>query len=350
MTALQEAKRREQTAKRRAERERYAMNPSELMSAARFAAVEATKRLPRVSEDERDALAQIVALKVLEGGAERGSAGRAYLQRIADSVVAGRSAGADDWRDCAAEYRESRERKRGESPSTFALEGASEGGWLGVALAREAERAGDMRPASLPEDLREIARAMADAESALPAERAALYAALLARLPDPESGNAPSGVAIAALLGVTHAAARKRVSRGSALWRERYNPHTLAALIRATGAALGAERGEGEPHSWRAARAAVESVASERKRDGAPRGAYSPATVRAARRNLRAERRTGRYGRTLPTTRRERPTRRMALPAERVERFPRSPVPALYRLAAERAWQRVAEQRERIGY
>lgn len=346
MSALKEAKNRELAAERRAERERYQLDPAALMRGCRWAAFEATKQLPRVSEDERDALAQLVALRVLEGGAERGEAGRRYLLRVANTL---RERNGEEWRDVAADYRESRERKRGEAPSTFQLEGASEGGWLGLALAREAEREGEQRPASLPEDLREIARAMADAESELPAERDALYAALLARLPDPESGRAPSGVAIAALLGVTHAAARKRISRGSLLWRERYSAPALARLIRATGAALGAERGEGEPHAWRAARAAVDCVSAERKRSGAPRiGSYSPATVRAARRNIRADRATGRYGRTLPSTRRERPTRRMSLPAEQRERFPRSPVPALYRLAAERAWQQVTEQRERI--
>lgn len=294
MSALKEAKNRELAAERRAERERYQLDPAALMRGCRWAAFEATKMLPRVSEDERDALAQLVALRVLEGGAERGEAGKRYLLRVANTL---RERNGEEWRDVAAEYRESRERKRGESPSTFQLEGASEGGWLGVALAREAERTNAPRPASLPEDLREIARAMADAESELPAERDALYAALLARLPEPGTGRAPSGVAIAALLGVSHAAARKRISRGSVLWRERYSPPALARLIRATGAALGAERGEGEPEAWRAARAAVESVSAERKRSGAPRiGSWSPATARAARRNRRAAMRTGRWG------------------------------------------------------
>lgn len=298
MEALAEAKRREQSAERRAERERYAMNPAELMRGARYAAKHATRLLPRVSEDEIDALAQLVALEVWERGAERGEAGRNYLRRVANTI---RERRGEEWRDCAADYRESRERSRGEQSSTFQLEGAAEGSWLAVALARESERQSAERPAALPEDLRELARAMAEAESESPSERDALAAALLAKLPAPESGEMPNGVALAALLGVSHAAARKRVSRGAALWRKRYpNPAALAALMRATAAALGSEQRSGEPHVWRAARLAVEAVAAERKRDGAPHGGYSPATVRAARRNLRAERATGRYGASYP--------------------------------------------------
>lgn len=307
MSRLAEAKRREQSAERRVWRERYAMNPAELARACRFAAIDATKRLPRVSEDEIDALAQLVALDVIEHP-ERGEAGKRYLARVANTI---RERRGEEWRDCAADYRESRERKRGEAVSTFALEGASEGGWLALALARAAEQTGDVPSAALPEDLRELARAMADAEQGTPSERDCLYAALLARLPDPQSGETPSGVSLAALLGVTHDAARKRVSRGTRLWRERYpNPAALARVMRATAAALAAdERSETDARLIAAplARSAVEAVASERKRYGAPRiGAWSPATVRAARRNMRAALRTGSYGRTPAAPRRAR--------------------------------------------
>ena len=316
MSVLMEAKRREQSAERKRSGERepsgYQLNAAELMRGCRWAAFEATRRLPRVSEDERDALAQLVALRVLEGGAERGEAGKRYLLRVANTL---RERNGEEWRDVAAEYRESRERKRGESPSTFQLEGASEGGWLALALARESERQNAERPAALPEDLREIARAMAESESELPAEREALYAALLAKLPDPKTGNAPNGVSIAKLLGVSHAAARKRVSRGSALWRERYSRGELARLIRATGAALGAEsvseRERAERYLIESARRAVEQVQAERKRSGAPRSrSWSPVTARATRRNQRAAMRTGRWGKVAE----RRATRRSCSP------------------------------------
>jgi hypothetical protein len=326
---LAASKRRERSAERRAYASRYALTESDLMREV-MAAVRAETRRVKVSESEAEALAQLAAERVIRNrpahrgtarevlayidraermptltarrdGITRGEVGRNYVRQIVRGMLSDRR----DWRDIAESYQSARERQSESGPLVESLE-AQSAGWLAVASARESEQRHTPRPAPLAEDIREVADMLADAEPNVTAkQRESVRAALAASLP-----NALPGPALATALGCTYGTLRVRVSEGSKLLRERYSPTELVALVRHAADALELSRGErskvalGEAPELgamgTAALAAVESALGSLKRDGSPHGGYSPATARAARRNLRAERRTGRYGKGAP--------------------------------------------------
>jgi hypothetical protein len=234
---------------------------------------------------------------------ERGAVGRRYIGETVRGFLKNGGSRAQ-WRDVAATYQSAAERQSGVSRNVESVEvaQASDAGWLAQASMRESEAKHAPRPAPLPDDLRAIADAVAASEPDITRKQAAsVRAAIYASLPD-----ALPGTALAAELGCTYGTLRVRVSDGRKLLAARYEPAELASVIRATADALALKRGErskvalGDAPALdargSAALAATERVLADRKRDGSPQGAYSPATVRAARRNLRADRMTGRYG------------------------------------------------------
>lgn len=325
MSHLAESKRRERSAERTAQRLAFTLSERDLAREI-ASAVRAETRRVNVSESERDALAQMAAERVLRNrparrgrpaqvlawidraermptlalaseGIPRGEVGRNYIGQIVRGLLSDRR----DWRDVAESYRTASERQSESGPLVESLE-AQSAGWLAQASARESESNHAPRPAPLPEDLRAVARSLADAEpNVTRKQRESIHAALCACLPD-----ALPGPALAVALGCSYGTLRVRVSDGGKLLRDRYSASELAHMVRATADALALASGERSKRALgtapeldalaTAALAATERVQSERKRSGAPHGGYSPATVRAARRNLRADRSTGRYG------------------------------------------------------
>jgi hypothetical protein len=326
----------QERAKQSGPRVSFTLTGPELMRAIE-SAVSAETRALNVSESEREALAQMVAETLLgkrerpapirRGSArdvlayiarresasrgidvdaspiERGAVGRRYIGETVRGFLKNGGSRAQ-WRDVAATYQSAAERQSGVSRNVESVEvaQASDAGWLAQASMRESEAKHAPRPAPLPDDLRAIADAVAASEPDITRKQAAsVRAAIYASLPD-----ALPGTALAAELGCTYGTLRVRVSDGRKLLAARYEPAELASVIRATADALALKRGErskvalGDAPALdargSAALAATERVLADRKRDGSPQGAYSPATVRAARRNLRADRMTGRYG------------------------------------------------------
>lgn len=385
---LAASKVRERSAERRTYAARYTLSESELMREI-ASAVRAESRRVNVSESEADALAQIAAERVLRNraarrgparevlafidraerfpltaerreGIPRGEVGRNYLATIVRGVLTDRR----DWRDVAETYQSARERQSASGPLVESLE-AQSAGWLAQASARESEQNHAPRSAPLPEDLREVADALADAEENVSAaERESVRAALCAALPD-----ALPGPALAVALGCSYGTLRNRVSAGNALLRKRYSASELVQLVRVAADTLALASGERSRVALgtapeldalgTAALAATESVQAERKRSGAPRGAYSPATLRAARRNLRAERITGRWGTYSGTAlaplsgTAQRvwvggPAESVPSAAERAERL--AELVAEQRAALAAAEQRIAAAREVSGY
>lgn len=346
---LETATRRERMAKMPEQRDPFALEGVALAREIR-AAMRSVPAARVASEPEREALAQMAAERILRkrsrGSArdviawidraermpvtaareqrervERGATGRAHLV----GIIASLCAQSRDWLDTTERYRTRAQSQADTGPMIAAsLDAATdpETGEPTGFLARAVAREGGARLAPLSVD--RLALAALLARESVPAERTerereSVRLALLANLPDPQSGEPVAGPALAASEGVAYGTLRNRISEGARLWRALYpDPRDAAAVVRAAAESLALERGERSrvargdaPHldlagvSALAAIGRAQTEQSKRTRAylSGSRGAYSPATLSAARRNLRAAMRTGRYGRALPARR-----------------------------------------------
>lgn len=233
----------------------------------------------------------------------RGSVGREYLSAIGQGLLRD----SREWRDTADAYTTKRDRQRDSGPMIVGAESVPVGALARAVAARSANNGVPM--AVVPEGSAALAGAMAQriADGLSARERESVTVALLGAL-----DGAPLS-AIAAARGYSIATAKRHSAAGGKLIRERYIAGDIAGEVieaarelHATGpdhsgpdlVAIGAQC----ERSPVAALAAVDSAltdARERAQLLVRSGAVG-STPRAARRNVRAEKLTGRYGRSYP--------------------------------------------------
>lgn len=323
---LKSATRREVARERADRRERYAMLDAEMI---RLIAWQVRDQGKRLSEDERDAVAQIVAVRVIENRdarplyrssrdgsardvlrwmdyaerrayartpeeAERGTIGRTYIARVVSQVLDRERA---DWSDVAVDYAQRRKAQR--APMFLSLDAARDDetgepiGFLAQAIERESVRQGtDAQLAPLRADTAQLAEALiARHPEWSKGERKAVRAALLLSLRD----DSTEGVAVAAKLGLTYGSLRVLATRGRKLWADAYpTPAEAVTAIRLAGEALAQTDPEDDrvraelPMFGMAALGAVAGAKIEASRRAhgylcGSRIGYSPATARATR-------------------------------------------------------------------
>lgn len=215
-----------------------------------------------------------------------------------------------EWRDVAESYTTRAQRQRETGPMVVALPADESGaGWLARSLAERAERE-TMPVAVVPVGsvglARELAARVADSDRDREAVTVALTVALT-------SANL---AAVAREMGVGIATAKRRSAAGMRLVRSAWLIGDVSGEVIAAGRDLARygddveaeaimralSRGTGrlDADGWAALRAAE---ACQREAAKRTRGPLSDprVTARAARRNVRAAMRTGRYGEQLPT-------------------------------------------------
>lgn len=260
---------------------RYRLTGAELARWSYAAAMHATRRLPRVSDDERAALAQMVAARVVAAHGpmpERSDVGREYLRTIAARIVSEDGPAGREWRDLASDYATGSKRGDGDRAMIVPLPSEADDLAASDPLTREVAAASMRDGSPLPpvaEDARELADLAADRLSAdlalTPREDRAVRVALLRAGMEARGGwdGARPLASIAAALGCSLVTAKRASADGAAILRERVPAGRLAEIVSevAAAAALVTPRDPARPHVTGEAAAAL-AVVEAAKRDG----------------------------------------------------------------------------------
>lgn len=203
------------------------------------AAAHATRALKRTTDDERDALAAMVAERVVSAhgpSPERARVGREYLRTIASRIVVEDGPAGREWRDLASGYATRSQRDSGAQPmivplpdETASIESADP---LSRAILEASARSGE--PCGpVPADAVELADALADSLTIAqtPAEDRALRVALLRAGMEAKGREAAPLARIAADTGLSLVTVKRDSAKGAAILRERVPARQLAAAV-----------------------------------------------------------------------------------------------------------------------